>query len=343
MPLAPFNRRLTRSILFKVLVCMIAFASGGCSGGGGGGEEASSTFAIEGCQDFSIAGCNDPTMTFSGIQNNALGYMTGFYWGACDTCGRASVLYDLDGCIESIDSLPMRFPDCAFIDCSYTDCTIDGPLNDPVDDLAVTEGLLAHHHFEGELSNASDQLINCACFTEGVRGAAVSVHGEIDAVAVAAHRPPTLSVAAWVYLEPQVTSNCCPRIYGDMNWPEKKGFNLYFQADGDGAFDRFFAFSFFDADGEEHMVTSTANRQYSQWHHVAATYDGSTLRFYYNGNLTDELVVSEEMVHQTIGSTAYIGGERVMENGFTGMIDDVVLYDRALLAAEVQSLYDQVP
>jgi hypothetical protein len=71
------------------------------------------------------------------------------------------------------------------------------------------------------------------------------------------------------------------------------------------------------------------------WSHLAATYDGSTLRLYVNGTQ----VSSQTIAGSILGSSGplRIGGNTVWGEWFKGSIDDVRVYDRALSAAEVQS------
>ncbi len=77
------------------------------------------------------------------------------------------------------------------------------------------------------------------------------------------------------------------------------------------------------------------------WTHAAMTYDGSTLRVYYNGVQDNSLPVSGAIVSTTqplrIGGGAPTG---IIPYYFTGLIDEASLYNRALSAAEIKSIYD---
>lgn len=70
------------------------------------------------------------------------------------------------------------------------------------------------------------------------------------------------------------------------------------------------------------------------WTHLATTYDGTTQRFYVNG-----VQVSSRPLTGTIGvSTKPIqfGGDDTFGQFFTGAIDEVRIYNRALTAMEIQ-------
>ncbi len=90
-------------------------------------------------------------------------------------------------------------------------------------------------------------------------------------------------------------------------------------------------------DGGNPSVSAGVNPNDGNWHHIVATYDGNTLKIYYDGdfrnsaNYTDTILVNATDVH--------IGG---WENYrlFDGLIDDVRIYNRALSADEITRLYN---
>jgi fibronectin type 3 domain-containing protein len=70
------------------------------------------------------------------------------------------------------------------------------------------------------------------------------------------------------------------------------------------------------------------------WSHLATSYDGATLRLYLNGTQVAGRAVTGAL---TISSGALrIGGNAVWGEYFSGLIDEVRIYNRALTAAEVQ-------
>ena len=68
------------------------------------------------------------------------------------------------------------------------------------------------------------------------------------------------------------------------------------------------------------------------WTHIILTYDGTTEKLYKNGNL--EISTNPSAPSENI-SSLWIGGAK----GYEGIIDEVRIYDQALLSAEVQQLY----
>src|SRR5262249_52367666 len=69
------------------------------------------------------------------------------------------------------------------------------------------------------------------------------------------------------------------------------------------------------------------------WTHVAATYDGSLVRLYVNGNQ----VSSQSCVGSIITSSGVlrIGGNSFWGEYFNGLIDEVRIYNRALSGSEI--------
>lgn len=85
-------------------------------------------------------------------------------------------------------------------------------------------------------------------------------------------------------------------------------------------------------------VTGTTDVNDGQWHHIAGIYDGANLYVYVDGNL-DASVASTGQIANT-GDPVFIGSNASMANReFKGLIDDVCIFNRALTADEIASLY----
>ena len=99
----------------------------------------------------------------------------------------------------------------------------------------------------------------------------------------------------------------------------------------------------------------------NRWIHVAGTYDGSRMRLYVDGveigskPLAGQVQVNTCLSWEPPGGVCVtdnpvtIGGEengslpRVVDGEFDGRIDEVRLYNRALSAAEILTIYQQPP
>jgi hypothetical protein len=78
------------------------------------------------------------------------------------------------------------------------------------------------------------------------------------------------------------------------------------------------------------------------WYHVALVYDGASLKGFVNGALDGKQTVSGKLQATDnslkIGSYAPVNGT-MSKCFFAGEIDEVALFDRALSAAEIKTIY----
>jgi hypothetical protein len=71
------------------------------------------------------------------------------------------------------------------------------------------------------------------------------------------------------------------------------------------------------------------------WTHLAATYDGTTLRLFANGTQIGSAAMSGTLVKSA--NALSIGGSLVWGEYFEGLIDEVRIYNRALTSAEIRA------
>ncbi|MEO3862177.1 LamG-like jellyroll fold domain-containing protein [Acrocarpospora sp. B8E8] len=71
------------------------------------------------------------------------------------------------------------------------------------------------------------------------------------------------------------------------------------------------------------------------WTHLAATYDGSTAKLYVNGQLAGQ--TSESGSLDSVGLPMHLGSNTFWQEYFSGLIDEVRVYNRALTAPEIQA------
>jgi Concanavalin A-like lectin/glucanases superfamily len=135
--------------------------------------------------------------------------------------------------------------------------------------------------------------------------------------------------------------------------PRGDGYGIFWRGDNRPGLDPYFLsmqgnnnlrFYIEDESGNSAMVGTYLT--YNQWTHVAATLDGSTgtMSIYTNGVLADQTVTDVRPFGNLIpGDSPGVGIGNVNDGfnnfPFTGDIDEISLYNRALSAAEVQAIY----
>ena len=104
---------------------------------------------------------------------------------------------------------------------------------------------------------------------------------------------------------------------------------------------------FYIEDESGNYVFVGTDLNYNQWYYVAATWDGSTgtMSLYTNGVLAGQTVTDVRPLGELIpGDSPGVGIGNVNDGfnnfPFTGDIDEISLYNRALTAAEIQSIYN---
>ena len=83
-------------------------------------------------------------------------------------------------------------------------------------------------------------------------------------------------------------------------------------------------------------VTGITKLTLNTWTHIASTYDGTTMRLYINGVQVSTFATTGNITATT--NLLYIGGSPALgAQYFTGLIDEVRIYNRALTQTEIQT------
>jgi hypothetical protein len=98
--------------------------------------------------------------------------------------------------------------------------------------------------------------------------------------------------------------------------------------------------AFYDSGANLYKVSSAQTFNDNQWHHAVGTYDGSALRIYVDGALQGSVVVTAQVYYEAAGGAAIGRDGNNSVYHFSGLIDEVRIYNRALTAAEISDLYN---
>jgi len=195
-----------------------------------------------------------------------------------------------------------------------------------------TDNLVARYEFENNVDDSSGNglhgtVVGDPEFVEGPPGFGMALDFDGDGDYVDCGNPPEfttteqISFAYWIKVRVFDADWNTVIAKGDDSWRSSRaGTNNFMEAAVGGTSGNYI-----------YGVTPVDDEQ---WHHVGAVYDGATFKIYVDGDLD----ASEESTGQIAVSSynVYIGENSQATGRFwNGLIDDVVIYNRALTAGEV--------
>ena len=77
----------------------------------------------------------------------------------------------------------------------------------------------------------------------------------------------------------------------------------------------------------------------AEWTHVAIIFNSGNIKFYHNGESISSINSTITSLYKTNGSL-YIGTRTPANNALDGILDEILIYNRALSATEIQKLAD---
>lgn len=202
------------------------------------------------------------------------------------------------------------------------------------------DGTEAVHGFPGT-------LVGSVGFSTGQVGQAASLGGDGSYVDSGAHAELTdfggesMTVAAWVLREPWpgVVGDGLGAVITSRTFCNAGNFQLYAHLFGDELY--YSKWLPASAGGAEDMVSSSYTPfPTGVWKHVAATYATDEVRFYVDGILVDTVPtvyggpINDEVQNVQIGWDS-------CGSFWTGLLDEVIVYDATLNDLEIADLYDR--
>lgn len=223
----------------------------------------------------------------------------------------------------------------------------------------LRKGLVLHYAFDKNegavVTDQSDRKNNGtiagATYTAGRNGGAYSLSGNNDHITApnsdSLEIQDKLTLAVWVNL-----TSLNPGGYGnEVGYIINKGDDLWWNPAfsigyGKGGGEPFFHVcnATDQQNGGGKSAGSARKLELGKWYHLAGVYDGATVKFYINGNLEKTEAYSGPL--RSDKAPVHLGGGKLFGvdwgNHFTvnGLIDDVMIYDRALSAEEITQLWN---
>jgi len=204
---------------------------------------------------------------------------------------------------------------------------------------------------DGNVTDASGNANHATAFgtptyVTGKDGQAIDLNGTTQYASVAHNASlatvttaNAVTMAAWIRPGAVATQNLISKsVNGSVN-----GYELCLSTSGAlPSSQRVFVRFNQQTSGDTYRVNSTTqyNGLLGTWIHVAATYDGATIKLYVNGVLESSLPAALTIASNTLPLAigAQVTGTGTASRWFQGAMDDARLYDRALSAAEIAAL-----
>ncbi len=199
---------------------------------------------------------------------------------------------------------------------------------------------IVHYQFEGNANDSSGNgrngtLVNGPTFVAGQIGQAVNLDGTNDHVSMPSgvvNGLTDFSIATWVRLD---TTSAWRRLF---DFGTGTTVNMFLTPQSGSNTVRFAITT--GGGGAEQQINGTSALPTGTWTHVAVTKSGNTGRLYVNGAQVGQNTAMT-LSPSSLGNTTqnWIGRSQYTGDPFLdGQVDDFRIYNRALSAAEVQSL-----
>ncbi|MDP7317504.1 MAG: Ig-like domain-containing protein [SAR324 cluster bacterium] len=186
---------------------------------------------------------------------------------------------------------------------------------------------LDHGNADGTLQDGTGSNLTAVPGRDNDSGGAFEFNGTSSKVTITGSEVPlsdNLTVSAWV--RPGNLSSTYHTVVG-----VREAFNLKLeQSDGK------YYVSVHINTGSWNSGKGSTLVELDQWHHLAATYDGATVRLYLNGELDGSFSKTGSLENS---GDLLIGARANSSEYFQGRIDDVRIFSRALASTHIQDLF----
>ena len=222
-----------------------------------------------------------------------------------------------------------------------SDAAIDTPTGSGRDatsviDASLTSQAIVHFTFDGTMSDDQFRTV-AACMGGGSCGTVTGGHVGFGSLGLSSggcakfvpnSYPPQFTLAMWVYPNSTAQQTLIARAFAATST------HAIWNLQGSSTS----AMTFTTSNGAvDDAVVTTAKLGTNTWQHFVVTYDGTNLRIFLDtteiGSLGLTLVSAGDV-------EAYLGCNAPGTSGFfTGNIDDVFIFDRALSSSEIGVIY----
>ena len=210
------------------------------------------------------------------------------------------------------------------------------PIPTPYNCHPEFSGLVSWWPAEGNANDLASGihgiLMNGIGFTSGQVGQAFSLDGSNDYVRVPDDErlsPNTVSLSAWI--KPTEPLSHFAAVVKNPGKGDNAGYAIEFEYAGSGII--FIVY----VEPYNWVLSSPFLLPFGKWTYVTGVFDGSSVKLYINGSLRVSKSTSGSIVASS--GDLNIGRDPNLGRPFHGLIDEVEIYNRALLPQEIQALF----
>ena len=215
-----------------------------------------------------------------------------------------------------------------------------------------TNGLVLYYSFDtddgnvvhDQSGNGNDGKVMGAKFvTAGATGGAMSFNGQSDYIRVPNSKSletPTFTISVWAKTREAVAQLPNRGIIGKLRIDENRNWYLIRQRDG------LIGGGVVGLTPDDYCnLETSADPFVGKWGYAVLSYDGNSARFYVNGELVSQ---HEGLIHRGNSLDLMIGADGFKRSSdepewlWNGFIDEMRIYNRALMADEVRALYKSI-
>jgi len=206
-------------------------------------------------------------------------------------------------------------------------------FNGLIDDVRIYNYARTPEQIYNDYKTTHGTLVGDTKFVDGKMGKALQFDGAGDYVDIPnsdSFNASTITVEAWIKRGITGTRH---EIISKIQTPG--GYELWINSNE-------IVFSLHDTGGGTHYFSSGGYVGDTNWHHVAATHDGSTIKVYIDGKFinssTDSFAIGTNSGKLRIGEHSVDGNLGLW--GFSGLIDDVRIYNYSRTANQISQDYN---
>ena len=205
--------------------------------------------------------------------------------------------------------------------------------------VLLSNNLMAYLPFDGDITNKSSVALTTTAYgspvsTTGLYGNAYSFNGA-SAIAISNNSSikPISQLTLSLWVNANWFTNCRSGIDGMVSSTQSGGYSI-------GCRGELVEFNVFV--GNDYKSVGFNKKSLSGWNKLTGTYDGSNLKIYLNGVVQSTLPLSGSISYNNnnsiqIGAEASDGTNPDYSLAFTGSIDEVMIYNRALTLDEIKA------